>query len=228
MGVFQRIQDIIAANWNDLIEKYEDPEQMLRQAVREMEEAISAAKPDVAKAMANEKTTARELENNLREVEVWSERAATAVDNNDDDLARRAIARKQEYAKIVAALRDQHHAALDAVATLRRQLEGMQAKLAEAKRRLGTLSARKKAADARAKIAQANLSIELDKDAFAKFDRLTRKVEQAEAEAEAFAELARDERGGRDEAEPATESGPAELAIEAELAVMKNKVRRGI
>ena len=36
----KRISDIISANLNDLVEEYEDAEQMLRQAIREMEEAI--------------------------------------------------------------------------------------------------------------------------------------------------------------------------------------------
>ena len=51
---------------------------------------------------------------------------------------------------MAAALLDQHSVSRDSSATLRRQLEAMQAKLAEAKRQLGTLTARKKAADVRA------------------------------------------------------------------------------
>ena len=41
MGVFKRISDIISANLNDLTEGFEDPERMLKQAVREMEETIA-------------------------------------------------------------------------------------------------------------------------------------------------------------------------------------------
>lgn len=62
MGLFKRISDIVSANLNDMVERFEDPEQMLRQAIREMEEAIGRAKPDVARAMANEKTLAKGVE----------------------------------------------------------------------------------------------------------------------------------------------------------------------
>src|SRR6188474_1472406 len=110
MSIFRRITDIISANLNDLVENYEDPETMLRQAIREMEAAIAGARPDVAKAMANEKTTAKELANNEKECEAWGVRAQKAVDQGDDELARKAISRKREYEKIVAALRDQHAA----------------------------------------------------------------------------------------------------------------------
>jgi phage shock protein A len=216
------MQDIVSANLGEMMDDFEDPEKMLRQAVREMEDAVNLAKPDVARAMANQKTTAKELANNENQVEVWAERARLAVSERADDLARKAIARKREYEKIVAALCDQHEAASEASDGLRRQLEGMQAKLAEAKRRLGTLTARNKAANVRSRIAQADLNIELDANAFAKFDRLTRKVEMAEAEAEAMAELARGERNAMS---PDLEAGSAasddELDIEAELLEMK-------
>ena len=95
MGVFQRISDIVSANLNDLVEGYEDPEKMLRQAIREMESAIGNAKPDVAKAMANEKTLAKELASNETQATNWSERAELAVDSGDDELALKALTRKR-------------------------------------------------------------------------------------------------------------------------------------
>jgi phage shock protein A len=227
MGIFQRISDIVSANFNDLVEQYEDPEKMLRQAIREMETAINAARPDVAKAMASAKTTAKELAANEAQSESWAARAQTAVEAGDDDLARKAISRRKEYEKIAAALRDQHDASQEASETLRRQFEGMQAKLKEAERKLGTLVARQKAANVRSKIAQsesANCS-ELDKNAFDKFDRLSRKVERAEAEAEAMVELTRSERAGS-LADDLFESNNENLEIEAELIELKTKAKR--
>ena len=67
MSIFKRISDIITANLNDMMESYEDPEQMLRQATREMEDAIAEAKPSVAKAMAHEKRISKQLASNEKE-----------------------------------------------------------------------------------------------------------------------------------------------------------------
>src|SRR5689334_11641024 len=175
MSIFKRMSDIVSANLNEMVEKFEDPEKMLRQAVREMETSINDAKRDVAKAMASEKLVAKELAENERQVTSWGQRAESAVEAGDDGLARKAITRKQEHAKIVTALADQHGAALEASQTLRRQLEGMQAKLAEAKRRLGTLTARKKVADLQARMQNGLDDPQLNTDAFAKFDRLREK-----------------------------------------------------
>ena len=223
MGVFKRISDIISANLSELTEQFEEPERMLKQAVREMEETIADVTGQTAKAMANEKTLSRELERNRAQREQWQQRAEKAVEAGDDDLARKALARKNEHTKVVDALEDQLESAREASRTLKRQLAGMKAKLAEGKRNLTTLSARKRAADFRKKMDSqaAGLGAEVDDNAFAKFDRLKSKVEQAEAEAEAIAELRGLEAGGTAED---IEIPDGELDVSAELAELKEKV----
>lgn len=226
MSIFKRIQDIISANLNDLVAGYENPEQLLRQAVGEMEDAIHKARPDVAKAMANEKTISRELSANSSQYSTWEDRAHSAVESGDDKLARKALERKREYEKIVAALRDQHVAAQEASQMLRRQLEAMEAKLADAQRRLSTLVARNRAAEIRTKMATSEVAVKLDEnDAFAKFDRLSKKVEMAEAEAEAMAELARDRKSTESSGFEADEPNSSDLDIDAELAALKKGMK---
>lgn len=223
MGLFKRISDIITANLNEMTEGLEDPEMMLRQAVREMEESISDATQETAKVLANEKLLVKELSANRQQALEWQRKAEMAVESDDDGLARKALARKNEHQKLVTALEDQLKSAQDATKTLKHQLDGMQAKLAEAKRNLATLSARKKAADFRKKMHTSALDLEnasLSDDAFSKFDRLKERVERAEAEADALAEL----RGGSPSADvDDTPSSAAEDSLDAELAALKKK-----
>lgn len=223
MGLFKRISDIVAANLGELADEFEDPELMLKQATREMEEMIGDVTNQTAKAMANEKTLKRELQRNRQQVEQWEGRAAAAVEADDDEMAKKALARKNEYRKIVDALEDQLESATDAARSLRRQLEGMKSKLAEAKRSLATLSARKRSADFRKKMAAsaAGIPLNVDDDVFTKFDRLRNKVEQAEAEAEAMTEL-RDSFPST-ETFATVESGDETLDIKAELAELKKR-----
>jgi phage shock protein A len=221
MGLFKRMSDIVSANLNDMAEKYEDPEKMLKQAVREMETSIEEARRDVAKSMASDKLVAKELAENEQKASQWQQRAEAAIEAGDDKLARQAIGRKQEYEKVAAALRDQHLVASESSTTLRRQLEAMQAKLAEAKRQLGTLAARKKAAEVRAKMSLGTPAPDLNHDAFAKFDRMREKVEMAEAEADALRELA---------GEPAPPrisevADNADFEIDAVLLALKKKLK---
>lgn len=222
MGVLRRISDIISANLNDLTEQFEDPETMLRQVIREMEEKIGESTQETAKVMANEKTLSRELDRNRQQADEWQKRAAKAVQSGDDDLARRALSRKREHEKLVAALEDQWNTAQETSKTLRRQLEAMKAKLAEAKREYGTLVARKRAADLRKRTESAvgGAAADIDRDAFSKFERLRARVEQSEAEADALAELRRD----ASTAEPCLPRSDEDVEVDAALAELKKQL----
>ncbi len=192
MKLFQRISDIIAANFNDIAESWEDPEKMLRQAIREMDQSIQEATQETAKVMASQKVLAKQSAYNQQELSAWQHKAERAVHAGDDELARKALSRKREHEKLVIALQDQLQATEEASRTLKNQLAGMQARLSEAKRNLATLVARKRAADFRKKMHSMPGLLDSpldDKNAFAKFDRLQARVEQAEAEADALAEL---------------------------------------
>jgi len=220
MGLFQRFNDIISANLNDMVDRFEDPEKMLKQAAREMATAITEARRETARAMASEKLAGKELAESERQSGEWGKRAEQAVRAGDDANARKALGRKREHDKVSAALRDQVAATAEASQTLRRQLEAMQAKLAEATRRLGTLVARKKAAEVRAKIQAGVGEVEMNGDAFDKFERLRKKVDRVEAETEALRELDTDESVPL--IDEATSASDAE--VEAELAELKKKM----
>jgi phage shock protein A len=226
MGFFKRISDIISANLSEMADQFEDPEAMLKQAIREMEQSIAEVTQQTAKAMANEKTLLRELERNRAQAAQWQDRAVKAVQSDDDSLARKALARKNEHEKLVVALEDQSEAAREASGALRHQLEGMKAKLAEAKRNLATLAARQRAADFRKTLDTqgACLCTDVDDSAFAKFDRLKAKVEQAEAEAEAMAELRGSPRAAS--VDDAAEVSEEQLDVAAELAALKRGLKK--
>ena len=226
MGIFKRINDIISANLNEMTEGFENPEKLLKQAIREMDDSIADATTATAKALANEKVLTRELASNEGLASKWQSRAEQAVQSGDDELARKALRRKHEHEKLVVALEDQIEAARVASRGLKRQLEAMKAKRSEAKRNLATLSARQRAAEFRQKMQTvgAETSTELDNDAFAKFDRLRTRVEQAEAVAEAMAELQETSDACTVDLEDAfVDEADADLDVDAELAALKRK-----
>lgn len=224
MGIFTKISDIISANLNDVVEGMEDPEKMLRQAVREMENTIEETRECTAKTMAGKKRMEWELDKNRREVQLWDERARTALADQQEALARKALGRKQEHARLVEALSQEIRETDQAVERLKRQISGMEAKLAEAKRRLVTLSARKRAADLRSKVNEAAEATSSKGNVFAKFDRMREKVEMAEAEADAICEL---QKSSGSSIEPAVEwpSDTVSPEVEAELARLKKEMQ---
>lgn len=189
MNLFRRVSDIISANLNDLIDGCEEPETMLRLAVREMDAALDAAMDGAAKVLASEKRLARQKEAQQADAARWRRQAEEAIRRGDDEAARRALARHIDHAAIAAALDDQWHAARTAGDRLRRQIGALRARLAEARLKLATLAARQQTAAVQKRLAKTLGGRWFDDSALGRFERLAERVDQAEAEAEALLEL---------------------------------------
>jgi phage shock protein A len=215
MGIFARISDIFKANINDLLDKSEDPEKMIKQMVIEMEEAVNKATTAVGSAIANEKMLERQYEEKKRLADEWQQRALKAVNQNRDDLARQALEKKNMFASAAAGLEAPAAEAKKSAEVLRSQLEQLKAKLDEARVRQGTLIARHQAAKAKKQISQSMAGI--GDGAFANFDKYEQKVLREESEAEAFSELAGDSTSLDDEFKKLD----AGSGVEDELALLK-------
>jgi len=224
MRFLRHFGDVIGANLNDLTDRLEDPEVMLRQALREMDDAIAGATAAAARAIAGERRLAEELDRHGRQAGHWQGRAEQAGARGEDDLARRALARRLEHDATVTTLRDRWAAAREASQSVRRQLEAMRARRAEAARQLATLSARRQAAAA----CRSLVSLDAGPDSpfgargFARFARMREAVEMAEAEAMALIEL---HAGSDDGLESDLAAGEDERRIEAELAAIKEAIQ---
>src|SRR5262249_20280935 len=97
MGIFARIGHIVTANLNALLDRAEYPEVMLAQVIREMEDNLARGRRYAAMAVATERWLRREREDNRAWAEHWKGRAREALAAGREELARLALARKQEY-----------------------------------------------------------------------------------------------------------------------------------
>ena len=222
MGIFRRISDIINSNINYILDQAEDPEKMISQMILEMEEGIRSAKLSAARAIASEKKLKKSLDFHVRKAEEWKEKAESALEDGNEEHARKALNRKKEHANIAKSLEAQHEEAEKAGDTLRINLRALEGKLAEAKRKRDTLVARKRAAEACKEVHLQVGNLEKTASAFSKFERMEEKVESAEAEAAALAEMAEDEKLVREEFEKLTEDKDIDLELES----LKEEVKR--
>ncbi|TXD37686.1 PspA/IM30 family protein [Lujinxingia vulgaris] len=189
MGLFNRIGTLLKANINDLISRAEDPEKILNQLILDMKEQLIQAKKQVAVTIADEKRLKKQLDNELQQARDWEKKAMMAVRAGRDDLAREALSRKKEHDDLSSEYQKQWEAQKAAADKLRDSLRQLNAKIEEASRKKNLLIARKKRAEAQ-KTIQETMSGLSDTSAFDAFDRMSGKIEQMEAEAEASAELA--------------------------------------
>lgn len=189
MSIFARLATLIKSNINDLISGSEEPEKMLNQIVIDMSQQLVEAKKQVAASIADEKKLAKQVEQEAANAAEWERRAMLAVRSGDDALAKEALARKKEHEGLAGEYQTQWQKHKASVEQLKLALRALNSKIEEAKRKKNLLIARKKRAEAQ-KAIQETMSGLKNASAFEAFDRMTTRIDQMEAEAEAGAELA--------------------------------------
>ena len=189
MGILDRFKRVVRSNINDMISKAENPEKMLNQLIMEMNEQLSESKKSVAHAIADEKRLERQLAEHTQNSDKWEQNAMLAVRSGKEDLAKKALLRKEEYDQYVTSFKDQYEQQHKSVELLKDSLRQLQQKIEEASRKKTLLIARAKRAEAQKRI-QTTISLSNNTSAFDAFQRMADKVEQKEAEAQASDDLA--------------------------------------
>src|SRR5690606_9262892 len=108
MGIFKRLRDLTMASINDLLDKAEDPVKMLNQFLRDMEQDILEAEAAVAKQIAIEKKFKQQTEEAQDLVSRREEQALKALEQGNEDLARRALQDKKEQQARLDEFKSQH------------------------------------------------------------------------------------------------------------------------
>lgn len=218
MKLFRRINAILTANFNDLVDRFEDPPTMLKQAIREMEDTIQAALENAAEVVASEKLLERQIASQAAQSEAAQKQAEAALTRGDEDAARTALVRKKEHGTLHSVLTDQRVETHETAERLKRQISAMQIRLGEARRKFSALAARQSAAEARSRLATKFAGAGSGHEAFSLFDRMTSRIEAAEARSDALTEIAGFQ-GDCEAADPADD-------VDAELAALRESMSR--
>ena len=180
MSLLERVSTLIRANLNDLIEKAENPEKLIKQVVLDIENQLLQVKTQVAIAIADQHLLEKKHKENEEKVTEWNRKAELAVSKNQDDLARAAIERSLQYKQFAAGFVQQvAHQKLQ-VETLKNALVTLQQKLEEARTKGERLTAQHRRARTLTKAADAQ-SATGDGSHQVTFDRMRQKVQRTEA-----------------------------------------------
>lgn len=217
MGIFSRMSDIFSANINSLIDKSEDPEKMMDQMIREMQDNLREAKIQVARAIADEKRLQQQVQQNQMQSQSWEGKATLALKKGDENLAREALKQKKTYDGLVASVQPQWQEQNSLSSKLKDNLRALESKIDEVRRKKEILIARQKRAEAQKRITEVMSGLN-DTSAFATFDRMEKRVSEIEAQADAAAEL---ETVTLDDQFKALEAGSG---VDEELAALKAKL----
>jgi len=191
MALLERVSTLVRANLNDLIDKAEEPEKMIKQVILDMNNQLLQVKTQVAIAIADQHLLERKKLENDDKILEWMRKAELAVDKKQDDLARAALLRVESYRDLSANFAQQSEDQKAQVENLKSALRNLDQKLAEANAKADMLIAQHRRARALNKASDARAAMG-DGSKAAAYDRMKRKVQRDEVVAQAKTEMITD------------------------------------
>lgn len=191
---FGRAGRVARGQVNKSMDKVEDAtfEATLKQTVRDMKTELNKVIRSSADAMSNHNRLEAEYNKYVRESEEWHGRAKKALEAGNEDLARKALAKKGECDGQVQSMQTAVDKARETKDMLKSRVEDLKRRIQEAERNAGTLIARKNAARAQKKVAEAMSGAADADNAFAALSNFEESVAREEATAKAYDALAVD------------------------------------
>jgi len=223
--LFSRAGRVARGEVNSGMSAVEDAtfETTVRQTVADMKTELNNVVRASASAMSNYNQLDAEYQKYVKQSQEWKDRAGQALDAGNEDLAKKALAKKAESDRQVASLQAAIDSAKQASDSLKAQVAELKHKIDEGERTATTLVARKNAAMAQRKVSEALAGVGKADNAFATLSTFEKSVAKEEATAKAFNELANSGTDASLDAEFAKLSGHT---VDDDLAALKRE--RGI
>jgi phage shock protein A len=218
MNLLERVLTLVRANLNTMVEKADDPEKVLKQLQLDMRNQLVQVKTQVATAIAESHKLQSRSKAKMAEAETWMRKAEHAIQQNNDDAARRALTRYNDILKLAQRYQQQQKEQERVVATMRDALRKLEAKLSEVETTIDLLIARKRNALLQQRVFDtlSKTSAPQDKE---RATRAQEAVLEAEARARALAEL------HKRDLDVQLDEVSAEQTIERQLHELKAKKR---
>jgi phage shock protein A len=220
--IFSRAGRVARGQANQGMNAIEDAtfEATVRQTVADMKTELNNVVRSSAMAMSNYNQLDAEYQKYVRQSQEWKDRAGQALDAGNEDLAKKALAKKAESDRQIASLQTSIDSAKQASESLKSQVVELKHKIEEGERTATTLVARKNAAMAQQKVSEALAGVGKADNAFATLSNFEKSVSKEEATAKAFTELANSGKDSDLEAQFAQLSGHT---VDDDLAALKRE-----
>jgi phage shock protein A len=149
--MFGRMLNLLKAKVNKGLSGLETPEVLAEEAMSQLEDNLKSVKDGIVSSLANEKTVEQELKKDRENLASWEKRAALAVQQNNDDVARQCLEKKQELQQKITELEAQLEGQRKTTADLKSRYAEVEQKLREFRQKKDGMMARSQANEAVAK-----------------------------------------------------------------------------
>lgn len=220
-SILSRLTKTLSANINDMIDRIEDPERMVRQNIRDIEAGIVKVSEAVNESLIHEKQIEKEIKTYQERISAMEPDIERAVLNDNDPLAKVLLKEKNELKlmeqNFQIALTEAQHASLE----LKSKLSALEQELVDVRVRRSELVARQRASEAKEHIAMTSAFLRKGMDHHDNLSRLEALVNDTEARTESITSL---KNFTTDDQNDEAYRVLSEAKIEAELAELKKKL----
>jgi len=188
-GLFDRFLRVSKSNVNSVLQRFEDPEKIIVQALEDMQADLVRVRQTYAEVTGTQRrlmTRKKHLESQAFE---WYERAQLALQKSNEGLAREALARRETLLNQAKSLQDQIDSQTENIDALYSGMQALEKKITEAVGKRNQMVARARTAKTTQKVNDM-LSGVTGKSSMDAFNKMEEKVLALEAAAEVSTEMA--------------------------------------
>jgi phage shock protein A len=187
--MWNRLKRLFRSIFGGIIDKAEDPELILQQLVRDMNDEVPKMRENVAQVMATEKRLAREIEAQSSKLTEVDKKIKAAIRTGHDDIATTLISEMQTVQRGLETSKQNYEQAKVASVKAREFLDNYMMQIRRKTAEAMQLISANKQAKMQERMAQTMASFQLGDDSQT-FDDMREKIAGRVAAAEAKAELA--------------------------------------
>lgn len=191
MGVFGRMSNIFRAKVNSAIDDMENPIELLDQKVRDMEESLNNAKLSSAQILGNVHEIEKKMEAAEKESKDFDEKVKLAMSKGNEELAKKALAKKLDADKSYGSLKVSYEDARQKADSVKSKLKELEEEIEKTRRYRDEAAARYNNAEASGKVNEILANVETKSNKIS-VDDIERKIQKKEAYAEGLGELKTD------------------------------------
>ncbi|MBQ0042856.1 MAG: PspA/IM30 family protein [Lachnospiraceae bacterium] len=189
MGIIARFKEIMSANINALLDKAENPEKMIDQYLRNLNDDFAKVKAETASVMAEEKAAKRKLDENEAEIEKMASYAKKAVASGNDDEAKIFLSKKASLTELHTSLEKQYLLAAENSTKMRDMHNKLENDIQALNSRKDMIKAKLKVAETQKKLNELGSGVASAGNNIAAFERMEARVDKMLDEADAMSEL---------------------------------------
>ncbi|WP_123054147.1 PspA/IM30 family protein [Clostridium sp. JN-1] len=192
MGVFKRVSNIFRAKANNALDNVENPVELLNQKVRDMEESFNKAKLSSAQILGNVHEIEKKMNAAKKASEDFDNKVKLALSKGNEDLAKKALAKKIEADKSYDSLKASHEVAVKKAETIKQKLSELEHEIEKTRTYRDEATARYNNAEASKKVNEILADVNTGNNKIS-LDDIERKIQKKESIAEGLEDLKKDD-----------------------------------